>query len=152
VICWLFHELIQVSFLTFLLEEIGAYLSAIFSIFLYFPVFESSSAQSTPGERLLGMRVCSITYERLSFWQALKRNVIGGILISLVLLALVLGTILVKAMHLTDVYIFVASIVGIMISVFWYLSVFYIKLFSGGRQTLRDYFSNSLMVKTGVFL
>ena len=42
---------------------------------IYWPVFESSILQATPGKRLLGLRVTDLEGERISFVRALLRNV-----------------------------------------------------------------------------
>lgn len=43
--------------------------------FIYWPAFESSGLQATPGKRLLKLRVTGLEGQRISFARALLRNV-----------------------------------------------------------------------------
>jgi uncharacterized RDD family membrane protein YckC len=50
------------------------YVAGIILTFLYYPVFESSSARATPGKYWLGLRVVAENGQRLSFNQAMVRQ------------------------------------------------------------------------------
>ena len=113
---------------------------------LYYPLFESSSAQSTLGQRLLKIRVFSLSHERVTFGRAFLRFVAGGFSMLILVCAVLLCVgilIFCKPEGYVGVLIICAGGLG---SIFWYLCMYYLRVFSKRTQTFRDYASNTLML------
>ena len=51
-------------------------LGALFIVWIYFAVFESSKWQATPGKKLLGLKVTDIDGERIGFGRAIARTLL----------------------------------------------------------------------------
>ncbi|WP_428897253.1 putative membrane protein YckC [Parelusimicrobium proximum] len=54
-------------------QTIGSF-AILAAIFLYNPVFESSSWQATPGKKVMGIKVTDMAGNPVSFWRAVARN------------------------------------------------------------------------------
>lgn len=113
---------------------------------LYYALFESSKAQATLGERLMGLRIYSKTYERLSFWHAVGRYASGWLSQLVLIILWVLGSVVLLTMVASGSVVFWAAVVGAVLSFIWWLCTFYIRIFSHRQQTFRDFLSRSLVI------
>lgn len=131
--------------------------------FIYFSFFESSKLQATPGEYLLKIKVTSLSESRLSFWQASGRFLCRFFpmiifLCAMVLFIIVLGLFsclvfyfLSFAPHNIDqifsgFFSFFVLIISLPLFLISFFCLEFVRLCSKGRQSVCDYFSNTLMV------
>jgi hypothetical protein len=136
--------LIEVLFMKQVPDSIVPALFAFVSYFLYFPLLESSSAQSTFGQRAVKIRVVSQDNEQLSFFRALWRQVIGNGL-TICLFFTILAASLVQNSLPGNAGRFIILLVFCIV-IFGYLVTYYIRLFSSRSMTFRDYLSGTLMM------
>jgi uncharacterized RDD family membrane protein YckC len=123
---------------------------ALLIAFLYYPLQEASRFQATLGQRCLKMRVCSLTFERLTFQRAFFREVMKYLLAVPLMIFLILEGL---SIYFPLQY-FVSETNAVVILVFvMYVSasigslcLLYVRLFRGGTQTARDYYSKTMMV------
>lgn len=130
-----------------ILDLLGNLISGTLLI-LYFSLLESSSAQSTLGQRFLGIRVFSLSYERISFWRALYRVLITHFAIIVFGVVGLFFSVILARLQIPALAFGVYFFVLLPFCVYAVLAFFYLRLFSGKKQTLRDYLTSTLMIKT----
>lgn len=60
----------------YLFSKVIPYGGEFLAIILYYPAFESSSIQATPGKYIMGMKVVRENGQSLTYWRALARQVL----------------------------------------------------------------------------
>lgn len=118
--------------------------------FLYFPLFEASRWQATPGQWCVRMRICTLTFERISFGRAFLRECLKFLLaiplvIAILILSLIFFLILKQFLQLELSLLITACLLYIMIFVSS-LCLYYVRFFNKRQQTARDYVSKSMMM------
>jgi uncharacterized RDD family membrane protein YckC len=142
-------------------SDFGQTMKLLFSFF-YFPLFESSRLQATPGEYLAKIQVTSLLGTRISLVQAFSRFLCGlfPYIIGLCILAPVLGVLGVLlcilchflGVALDSVFSVYPILSGLALCILlmalavlgFYMQ--FMRLCSEGRQAILDYFSDTLMV------
>lgn len=113
---------------------------------LYYSFFESSKMQATLGERLIGLRIYSKTYQRLSLWRAVGRYLSGTLSQLILVLLWLVGALVIGLGGFSVTVLYGAIVVACVVSFIWWLCTFYIRIFSHRQQTFRDFLSRTLVI------
>ena len=119
-------------------------------VLLYFALFESSPWQATPGQKCLRMKICTLSYERISFGRALYRQVVKFILLFPLFLAMIVEAVIliIFLFHFFTEPLAILITMGILLfsGFLGSLFLYYVRLFNKGQQTPRDHYSKTLMI------
>jgi uncharacterized RDD family membrane protein YckC len=145
--CWM------INMPMFSLSQMGVYIFVglgllyMFAAPLYSAFFESSKRQSTLGQRLLGVRICSLSYQRISFWHAAWRCVSGWVSIVIAAASCALIIQLLAIVCPSEMFVSWLRETGMpYFLMIVFLLTYYIRILSQRQQTIRDYLSRTLVI------